>query len=334
MEITELRPDDEHALDGVIDELVALSNAVIEVDAPWFNTWNAWALEGMLRYGFDLEPGRHFVGVQSGRVAGFGSVHTSEWDNRDFAWIELSVHPELRGSGLGSALLEHLESVGSDMGRTKYGAGAWDGSPGVPFAEGRGYPAKSREIHRRQHLDEVPLDKIEAMHAAARSAASAYELLRIDGRTPEDLLPAVAEMSAAINDAPLDDLEIEDEVFTAERTRNYETATTLRGQRLHRVIARHRDTGELAGHSVVGVYADRPWLGYQHDTSVVRKHRGHRLGLLIKSAMNLWLAESEPELKTIDTWNAESNDHMIAVNEELGYRWMGRVIAFQKGARR
>ena len=70
-------------------------------------------------------------------------------------------------------------------------------------------------------------------------------------------------------------------------------------------------------------------LGYQHDTAVARDHRGHRLGLLVKSAMNLWLAESEPELKTIDTWNAESNDHMIAVNEELGYRWMGRVIAFQ-----
>ena len=30
------------------------------------------------------------------------------------------------------------------------------------------------------------------------------------------------------------------------------------------------------------------------------------------------LAELEPALVIIDTWNAESNDHMIAVNERLG----------------
>jgi RimJ/RimL family protein N-acetyltransferase len=330
VDITELRLDDEHAHDGVIDELVTLLNSVIEVDAPWFNTWNAAALEGMLRYGFDLEAGRHFVGRDEGRVVAFGSVHTSEWDNRDLAWLEISVPPELRGRGLGSELLEHLESVGSGMGRTKFAGDAWDGSPGVPFAEGHGYPAKSREIHRRQHLDEVPLDKIEAMHAAARSAAAGYELMHLAGRAPDHLLPAVAQMASAINDAPLDDLDIEDEVFSAERTRNYEIATELRGQRLYRVIARHTETGELAGHTAVGIYADRPWLGYQHDTSVVRAHRGHRLGLLVKTAMNLWLADAEPELKTVDTWNAESNDRMIGVNEQLGYRWMGRVIAFQK----
>ena len=46
--------------------------------------------------------------------------------------------------------------------------------------------------------------------------------------------------------------------------------------------------------------------------------------------MLLWLAEAEPQLATVDTWNAESNDHMIAVNEALGYRVMGRELQFQK----
>jgi hypothetical protein len=44
--------------------------------------------------------------------------------------------------------------------------------------------------------------------------------------------------------------------------------------------------------------------------------------------MNLWLAEVEPRLRTVDTWNAESNDHMIAVNEMLAYRWMGRGLEY------
>ena len=43
-----------------------------------------------------------------------------------------------------------------------------------------------------------------------------------------------------------------------------------------------------------------------------------------------WLADAEPQLQTVDTWNAESNDHMIGVNEQLGYRWMAREVQFQK----
>jgi hypothetical protein len=63
---------------------------------------------------------------------------------------------------------------------------------------------------------------------------------------------------------------------------------------------------------------------------VVAAHRGHRLGLLLKVAMNLWLRDAQPQLTEISTWNAESNDHMIAVNEAIGYRVLGRQLEFQK----
>ena len=96
------------------------------------------------------------------------------------------------------------------------------------------------------------------------------------------------------------------------------------------MLARHRETGELAGHSVVVVEGERPELGQQHDTSVVASHRGHRLGVLLKTDMNLWLRDVQPQLVSIDTWNAESNDHMIGVNELIGYRVMGRELEFQK----
>jgi hypothetical protein len=35
-------------------------------------------------------------------------------------------------------------------------------------------------------------------------------------------------------------------------------------------------------------------------------------------------------VETVDTWNAESNAHMIGVNEQLGYRVLGRELAFQR----
>jgi hypothetical protein len=43
-----------------------------------------------------------------------------------------------------------------------------------------------------------------------------------------------------------------------------------------------------------------------------------------------WLLEAEPELEHIDTWNTESNDHMLAVNRRLGYQEIGRSVEYQR----
>ena len=51
-----------------------------------------------------------------------------------------------------------------------------------------------------------------------------------------------------------------------------------------------------------------------------RAHRGHRLGLLLKIDMMRWLAEAEPQLEVMETWNNADNRFMIGVNELLGYR--------------
>ncbi len=77
------------------------------------------------------------------------------------------------------------------------------------------------------------------------------------------------------------------------------------------------------------VRLDREY-GWQLDTSVRRGHRGHRLGLLLKIAMLRWLAEEEPQLRTIDTGNAASNSHMIKVNEILGYQAVSKGTGWQR----
>jgi len=46
--------------------------------------------------------------------------------------------------------------------------------------------------------------------------------------------------------------------------------------------------------------------------------------------MMAWLAEAEPTVRWIDTWNAESNAHMIAVNEALGYSIVARGVTWQR----
>ena len=79
-------------------------------------------------------------------------------------------------------------------------------------------------------------------------------------------------------------------------------------------------TGEVGGHTVVLTHPMQPHVGGQGDTAVARHHRGHRLGLLLKIDMMRWLAEVEPQLKIIETWNNVDNSFMINVNEALGYR--------------
>ncbi len=98
----------------------------------------------------------------------------------------------------------------------------------------------------------------ESAMAEASSYARDYELVRIVGHTPYDLLDAVVRLTESINDAPVDDLEVEDEVFTPERVQAYESHTLDAGHRLYRLVARHRASGELAGHTIVVVDTERP----------------------------------------------------------------------------
>jgi GNAT superfamily N-acetyltransferase len=326
MDIEEFTADDTQ----VVEEVVAVNNAVQQADSPWSHPSTVTTVSGMMRHGWDGETPRCLVARQGDSVAGHASFWIGEWDNTDLAWFDIVVHPGARRGGVGSSLVEALRDLTRQTGRTKVGADGWDAESTHAFAGAHGFEKKSQAINRRQFLAEVDHAFVEKLHAEAAELAADYELLRIVGPTPDDLMDKVAVMTAAINDAPLDDLEIEDEVFPPERVRDYENATLARGQRLYRLVAQHRGTGELAGHTIVAVEDERPAIGHQHDTSVVRSHRGHRLGLLLKAGMLLWLAEAEPQLETVDTWNAESNDHMIAVNEQLGYRVMGRGLQFQR----
>lgn len=326
MEVTAFSPDD--------SELVAayaeVRNRARAADAPWVRPVTHRWMEGALRHGWDGEPHTPYLATVDGVPVAAGSVSTSEWDNRHLAWVGVEVDPAHRRRGLGSELLEAMLAESRARGRTVAGIQGWDSEATRAFASGHGFELKSRAINRRQQLAEVDWDAVERRHDEALARAAAYDVVRRVGRTPDEELAAVATMSASINDAPTDDLDVEDEVYSPDRVRAYEDAQEGRGLVLHRVLARHRTSGELAGHSVVAVDSERPELGEQHDTAVVASHRGHRLGVLLKTEMNLWLREAQPQLGEVDTWNAESNDLMIGVNDAIGYRVMGRELELQR----
>jgi RimJ/RimL family protein N-acetyltransferase len=324
--LKEFGPDDRSS----VETYVEIDRACL-VDAPWWHPTTVYRQTMVMRHGWDGEVGRYFL-IHVGdldEAVGKVELHTSDYDNLDLAWVVLAIRPELRRRGYGTHGMQRAFDAARAMGRTKVGWFGWDDEQTMGFARAVGFEPKSVAVHRRQHLRELEPGLADRLYAEAEPHARDYELLRIVAPTSDDLLPALAEATAAINDAPLDDIEMEDEVFTADRVRAYERAQLDSGFRFYRIVARHRDSGELAGLSIVTVDSQDPRRGHQHDTSVVRSHRGHRLGQLLKSDMMRWLAEVEPQLETVDTFNAESNDHMIGVNEHLGYRVMGRELQFQ-----
>ena len=304
-------------------------NETAAVDSPFEHPWLPGQFATWLRRGYDGEAPMPYLATVDGEPVGAAFLRTSERDNLHLAWLWLYVLPVHRRRGHGRRIFEHLTSEARALGRSNVGIDGWDSPHATGFAASVGLQRKAQAIMRRQHLAELRPARLQELYDEAAAVAGDYELVRIAGRTPPELVDAMVTLVSAINDAPTDDLDVEDEVFTPERLAAYEDATIEGGDRLYRVVARHRGTGELGGHTVVGVQSERPTTAEQHDTAVARAHRGHRLGMLLKAGMLLWLAEAEPQVETVDTWNAESNAHMIAVNEALGYRVLGRELQFQ-----
>jgi GNAT superfamily N-acetyltransferase len=327
LRIEPLDPDDVAAV-AAVSALYAAADAA---DRPWHPPYRPAFIRTLATHGWDDGPIQFFLGRNgAGTLVAAGDAFLPSRDNRHTALVGANVHPEHRNAGAGTAVLDHVESLATEAGRTRLFTGGPESDAGRRFVERRGYALGSVGVDRHVDLRAAGDDAIQAAFDEAAALASDYELLRVAGPMPDDLVDAYAVAAAAINDAPLDDLEIEDEIFDAERVRRYEQGQIGSGRRLYRVLARHRQTGDIAGHTVVAVETDPPGYGLQHDTTVVRAHRGHRLGLLLKADMMRWLRAAEPGTHTLATQNAASNSHMIAVNERLGYRVMGRSMEFQR----
>jgi GNAT superfamily N-acetyltransferase len=334
MQIATLEPA---ALDApVADAVAAVCNRANAVDAPhlpeetgqimWLRYVHGWDGEGTDRL---LVARDDDTSGGDGRVLAYAEVELPRQENLNVVWFTVVVDPEHRRRGIGSALLAAVTDVAREVGRGLLMSGAWHGSAGAPFLKQHEFAQASIAAQRRLYPRRLPREGDAEMLARARESSAGYELFHVLGPLPEEMLGAMLSTVEAINDAPLDDLELEDDNITVDRMRRYDAAQQAQEQRVYRIVARSHD-GSPAGHSVVAVDGRRPHLAEQHDTTVRREHRGHRLGLRLKLEMLAWLRDREPQLEQVDTWNQESNTHMIAVNDAIGCTVVGRHLYFQR----
>ncbi len=128
----------------------------------------------MLRHGWDGEVPETYAAWEGDRLAGFAAVHTSEWDNRHVAWLEVLVHPDLRGGGRGTEMLEFAENRARELGRTSVGLFGWDSAETRRFSAKHTLPRKGSAIKRRQTLSRVQRSTVEELYGEAATHATAY----------------------------------------------------------------------------------------------------------------------------------------------------------------
>lgn len=260
-----------------------------------------------------------------GAVAAWYHTEFPDLENLGRASVQLIVDPARRRGGLGDALLQHAASRAAASGRVILDSEVQEGSAGEAFALRAGGELGQPDVRRVLDLETIPPGAIGRLRETAAEAAGGYSLVRWQGITPDERLDQVASLHHALNDAPRG-AGVEAQTWDAQRVRERMNARIARSpSRRYSLAAVHDGSGEMAALTVVSVDPGVPDWGHQLITAVTRAHRGHRLGLLTKAAMMDWLATAEPRLERIVTWNAASNRHMIAINEQMGYRVSGRM---------
>ena len=132
-------------------------------------------------------------------------------------------------------------------------------------------------------------------------------------------------------DAPHGDLAVQAEQWDGARIREYEALHRERGRTVLSAGA-VRD-GRLIAFTDLHIPLADPRCAAQGATLVLREHRGHRLGVLLKAAVLREVLAAWPGAERISTYNAESNTPMVTVNEALGFVRAGRLTSWTRPVR-
>jgi GNAT superfamily N-acetyltransferase len=292
------------------------------------------AFQAWLRYGWTEDPAEAWLARDSdGEPCGWYQLSLPERENRQLAGVTPVVAPARRRGGRGTALLGHAADRARRAGRTLLTGHSAEESAGAAFARALGAAQRLTGVFYVQRPRSLPAGRLAALRETAAAAAAGYSLVSWEGPTAEDRLVEVAALLAIESEAPRA-AGVEPPGWDPARVRAADQRVADQGQRFYTVAARAARSGRLVAITQLGVDPMDPSWGFQSLTAVAGPHRGHRLGLLVKVAMLELLAAHEPQLTQIETLTSAGNEHMTAINAELGFEVLERQLSWELGTAR
>ena len=322
MEIVRVDPFDELAFDRWFD---VFHTTDLE---RWTDGQGWWHREERLAMARDADgPEAHdcYAAEVDGEVVGVLDFELSRRENLHLARANIRVPAAQQRKGVATALLKVAEAQARAAGRIELGGMdevplQFDGAAGVAFAQRHGFSPAQLMARRRVDLPLAP-DQRAAWQASSQAAPEGFTLLTFFDRWPDEWIEDRCELGRRMStDIPLGEQELDEEVWDEARVRQIEAALEAQNRSKVSTAALHDASGRLVAYSEVAIPRGAPESSWQHDTLVMREFRGHGLGFALKLRNFDVLQERYPEVTSISTWNAADNEHMIAINEAMGFK--------------
>jgi GNAT superfamily N-acetyltransferase len=316
MRIEPLDPADRATVAEVVSLWRAANRVDYPDDPPLCPPWE----RGRIVRPMPSEPSEFHVARDGAEVVGVLDLAAPQRDNLTTGLLEIVVHPRARRRGVASALFGTTRERMAQLGRKLLVFETLTEGPGEAFARAIGAEPGLVEARRKLVVDAESTALSDKLLAAARPHAAGYSVVRWRGGTPEPYLDGITYLTGRMStDAPMGDLAWEAEAYDRERIRERDAVFTARGRRAYATAVVHDATGQMAGFTELCFDSCNTTHAWQWDTIVDPEHRGHRLGAVLKVENHRFVREHEPQLRTVTTWNAASNTHMIAINEAMGF---------------
>ncbi|MDF8265515.1 GNAT family N-acetyltransferase [Luteipulveratus flavus] len=305
------------------------------VDRPWFEPtpYDEWVAD--VRF---VEPEERFElwgAWEDDSVVGAAMVWLPDADNTWMLWTELDVHPDHRGRGHGTGLVEQMVSRARDEKRTtvltefRVPQKDFENHPYRRFALARGF--EPGWVENVRHMPLPVSEELLTRHGdASAKAAEAYDVKLFAGDVPDEYVQGLCDLYNLLGvDAPSGVVEFEPETMTPKRVRDFWALQREQGRTRLFALAIDRETGAVAAHSDLVVPPPPSTQVWQWGTYVHRDHRGHRLGMAVKVANLRRLQEEFPGRTLVRTSNADNNAYMVAINEDLGFEIVEKGVAMR-----
>lgn len=320
--------------DDELDRLQELYVAAVRADQPDARVVGRAETAAVLRTPSTDQFYTSFAAERDGELVGQSLLMGRLTDNTHAATVLIWVAPEHARRGVGSALARHAEDHLTSLGRHTVQTEAWidrdePSRQGYRnFVERLGYTFNGRQIERRLSLpaSEARLEEL-AREAAAHHGDYAIQVL--DGPIPPDLASAYCDLYNHLYvEMPSTDPDVQATRRTPQTLAEQDASIQASEQSRLTVYAAAPDGSWAAmtvlivpsvGHGVDTITAPDAAMARQWATLVHPAHRGHRLGLAVKVRQLQEVGQRHPHLRTIGTSNAETNAHMVAINERLGF---------------